>query len=275
MANLKEVKNRIGSVKSTQKITKAMKMISTARLNKAKFSLNNHEQYASAMGLFLSSIIPLVNRETHITKKLSYNFVKNEDPKTLIVICSTDKGLCGALNTFLFKEFHNHINSNDIILPLGRKAFDYTKSRFKIATSTPIFTAKPEYYSDIINNVFNVIETHSIGKIKIIFPEFISVMLQTPKVEYLPQKPNYADFTVEGSLSETLEMALIETISSTIQATLSQLLCSEHSARMIAMDNATNNAQTKIESLTLTYNKTRQSNITREILEIVAGSQAV
>jgi F-type H+-transporting ATPase subunit gamma len=276
MANLKEIKGRIGSVKSTQKITKAMKMISTARLNKAKTNLTNHLAYSKAMQNFVNSLIPVIGTEIETKSRIVKNFIIPKKTQTLIVVFSTDKGLCGALNTFVFKELAQNITNEDILLPLGKKAYDFTKSRYKIAINHPILTGKPEYHPDAIEEVVRILKNNNIGKIKFIFPEFISTMVQKPKMEEFREiSHETTPFEIEGCPIETLEMALKEAISCEVQACLSQLLCSEHSARMIAMDNATNNATTRIKSLTLLYNKTRQAKITSEILEIISGSQAV
>lgn len=284
MPNLKDIKTRINSVKSTQKITKAMKMISTARLNKARIDLEHHVQYADAMQKFVNALLPKVERDAETKSLLVKNFFQKRNGKTLTIVISTDKGLCGALNTFLFKELQSHVHKGEIILALGKKAFEYTKSHFKnshvtILNKHPLLTGKVEYRQQIIDEVFSTLHHNNISQIKIIFPEFISVMVQKPKTENVPElhdsSTSKADFTIEGSPIHNLELAFDELISAKVQEALSQLLCSEHGARMIAMDNATNNAKARINSLTLVYNKTRQANITKEILEIVAGSQAI
>lgn len=276
MANLKEIKGRICSVKSTQKITKAMKMISTARLNKAKTNLANHLSYANAMQEFVNALIPLIDTEIETKSKIIKNFINPQKTQTLIILLSTDKGLCGALNTFVFKELSKELTNEDILLPLGNKAYNFTKSCHKISINHPISTAKPEYHHEAIQEVFRTLKNNNIGKIKFIFPEFISTMVQKPKIQEFPQIANETKpFEIEGCSVQTLELALTEMISCQVQACLSQLLCSEHSARMIAMDNATNNATTRVKSLTLLYNKTRQAKITSEILEIISGSQAI
>ena len=279
MPSLKDIKNRIGSVKSTQKITKAMKMISTARLNKAKTNLVNHKEYSNALKTFINSLLPLIQKEDfEFAPKIIQNFFNGKSVKTLVVLISTDKGLCGALNTFLFKEFHKHTQPNDIILAIGKKAFEYIKSKSNIINKQPFLTSKVQNHQEIIDEVIRIVHTNDIGNIKIIFPQFISTMVQTPKTEVIPENHKESpqnNFEIEGTLINTLESVTNELIKSLIQTGLSELLCSEHSARMIAMDNATTNAKKRITSLTLLYNKTRQANITREILEIVAGSQAV
>ncbi len=277
MPNLKDIKTRIHSVKSTQKITKAMKMISTARLNKARINLENHLEYSNAMQSFVSALLPLVDMSEDISSSIIKNFFQDYGKKTLVVVISTDKGLCGALNTFLFKELINSVDDNSIVLPFGKKAFEYTKPRFKPVIQRPFLTSKPEQHQCMLDEALDIITKHNIGSIKLIYPEFISVMTQTPKTQPLPSlnKTARTDYLVEGCPVKILETSTLEMIKSSISSAISQLLCSEHAARMIAMDAATNNAKARIKSLTLVYNKTRQANITKEILEIVAGSQAI
>lgn len=274
MPNLKEIKNRIVSVKSTQKITKAMKMISTARLSKAKISLQNYLDYTNSMLSFTNSLIPLIDKNTETRSKIIKNFIQSASSKTLTLVISTDKGLCGALNTFLFKELKNETN---VVFPIGKKAFEYTKSRFLIPLEKPILTSKPEYHHQIVETILAFIKENDIGKLKIIFPEFISVMMQKTKTENFPNfsNTNVSYYEIEGCPIQTLELALHKTIASVIHLSLAHLLCSEHSSRMVAMDNATNNAKGRIKALTLAYNKARQAKITNEILEIVSGSGAV
>ena len=277
MPNLKDIKTRIHSVKSTQKITKAMKMISTARLNKARVSLANHLEYSGAMQSFVSSLLPLVDMKEDFASPIIKNFFQGCGKKTLVIVVSTDKCLRGALNTFLFKELANCVDGNSIVLPFGKKAFEYTKSRFEPIIQRPFLTSKPEQHSCMLDEALDIIKKNNIGSVKLIYPEFISVMTQIPKIQPIPPavETTKTDFLIEGCPIKTLEMATLEMIKSSISTAISQLLCSEHAARMIAMDAATNNAKERIKSLTLVYNKTRQANITKEILEIVAGSQAV
>lgn len=273
MASLKEIKNRIGSVKSTQKITKAMKMISTARLNKARVNLQTHIEYSNALISFVASLLPFVEKDTETNSSIVKNFICGNSSNVLTLVISTDKGLCGALNTFIFKELHK--DSNNTIFPIGKKAFEYTKSRFNIPIQRAILTSKPENHHEIVEEVLSFIKKNDIGKLKIIFPEFISVMTQIPKTKIFPSfELEKSYYEVEGSPIKTLEYALPEAISAIIHLSLAHLLCSEHSSRMIAMENATNNAKTRIKSLTLAYNKARQAKITGEILEIVSGSQS-
>ena len=280
MPSLKDIKNSIASVKATQKITKAMKMISTARLTKSKIILQNHKEYSNAINEIAKSTISHFNNDTLDIPKFLENFtVKVQNAETLTVLISTDKGLCGALNTFLFKEFQANVLKTDNIIVIGKKAFDYAKNKVKILNSTPYFAGKVENHQKIIADILNIVKEKNIGKIKIIFPEFISVMVQKPKTLIFPEKiknlGSPPQFVVEGCQIMLTTKIIEEAISSLIQQGISQMMCSEHSARMIAMDNASNNASTRIKALTLAYNKTRQANITREILEIVAGSQAI
>ncbi len=291
MPSLKDIKNRIGSVKSTQKITKAMKMISTARLTKARYNLQNNKEYSHAIQSFANAIISQFKKsDTLDIPKFVENFTRSSTKhNVLTILLSTDKGLCGALNTFLFKEFHNQLSAGSItenLITIGKKAFDFTKNKIPTLNSTPYFASKAENHAQIIDEILAIIKQKNITQLKIIFPEFISTMVQKPKTIIFPQKlvhiikSNSSNavnehYEIEGCKVLLVEKSLEEAIKSLIQEAISQMICSEHSARMIAMDSASNNATAKIKDLTLIYNKTRQANITREILEIVAGSQAM
>lgn len=278
MPNLKDIKNSIISTKSTQKITKAMKMISTARLNKAKNTLINHREYHNSIQNFINALLPLVNKENLETSSpLVESLYNNTQSKTLVILLSTDKGLCGALNTMLFKEFQKNITPDDIILTCGKKAFEFAKNKFTTINTKQLLTAKLQNHKEIINEVYGIIKSHNIGNIKIISPEFISAISQQPKASMLiSKKPTNVyqktDYIIEGCPLKTLENIMYKLVESFVSVSLSELLCSEHGARMVAMDNATTNATKKISHLTKIYNKTRQANITKEILEIVAGN---
>ncbi len=277
MPSLKDIKSRIGSVKSTQKITKAMKMISTARLTRAKTHLAIQKEYSQAVQLISNASLSNGFDETVDMPQLLLNFTQKKIKKnTLTVLISTDKGLCGALNTFLFKEFNAKFEGGNLIA-VGKKSFDFTKGKFKTLNNAPYFSGKSENHEEIVTDILSTIKSQNITQLHIMFPEFISTIAQKPKVLIFPESKQTvsSQYEIEGSPTELAESLLEEAIRSVLFEGLAQLICSEHSARMIAMDNASNNATAKIKELTLIYNKTRQASITREILEIVAGSQAV
>lgn len=277
MPSLKDIKSRIGSVKSTQKITKAMKMISTARLTKAKNRLEVQKEYSQAIQSISNSVLSQNYEDELDLQQLLSNFTSKASQKnTLTILIATDKGLCGSLNTFLFKEFNASFSGGNL-MAIGKKAFDFTKGKFPTLNNAPYFSGKVENHDAIVSDIIALIKKENITNLQIIFPEFISTMVQKPKVVLFPKAKSKVttNFEIEGSVVELAESSLEEAIRSMIYEGLAQLICSEHSARMIAMDNASNNATAKIKELTLIYNKTRQANITREILEIVAGSQAV
>ena len=158
MANLKDIKNRIKGVKSTQKITKAMKMISTARLNKAKITLGVISQYHNAMKIFLHSTLGTIDTyaiESDIP--LVQNIIgKSVAQKRMVVVFTTDKGLCGALNTLVLREFESSLAKNDIIYVVGKKGFDYSKSRHTIYNKHAILSAKC-HFDEISEDIFTTI----------------------------------------------------------------------------------------------------------------------
>ncbi len=277
MPSLKDIKSRIGSVKSTQKITKAMKMISTARLTRAKNHLAIQKEYSQAVQLISNASLSHGFDDAIDVPQLLSNFTQKKGKKNILtVLISTDKGLCGALNTFLFKEFNAKFAGGNLIV-VGKKSFDFTKGKVETLNSAPYFSGKSENHEEIVTDILSTIKSQNITQLHIMFPEFISTIAQKPKVLIFPENKQTvsSQYEIEGSPTELAESLLEEAIRSILFEGLAQLTCSEHSARMIAMDNASNNATAKIKELTLIYNKTRQASITREILEIVAGSQAV
>ena len=284
MANLKDIKNRIKGVKSTQKITKAMKMISTARLNKAKIALGIILEYSRSMENFVNSLIGTVDLHAiESNMPMINNIVNSNAPKKrMTILFTTDKGLCGALNTLILRAFENSVSNQDVIYILGKKGFDYCKTRHKIYNTHPVLSSKCDF-SEIAEEISYAITKEGITDLNVVFPHFVSTMVQKPSNINLPHlaqqkqgNPSQgAFFQVDECPAKLLENSIKHYIEAMLSSCLAELICCEHSARMIAMDNATNNAKTKIAALTLTYNKTRQANITREILEIISGSQAV
>lgn len=279
MASLKDIKNRIRGVKSTQKITRAMKMISTARLNKARVLLSAISEYHQAMHNFVNAIIGAIDL-TDMESDMPFvqNIIgKDVVRKKMVVAFTTDKGLCGPLNTLVLRELSATIQGSDILYVVGKKGFDHAKSHYKIYNTHVALSSKSDFHNDIINDIVAVIKKEGITDIKVVFPKFVSTMVQRPFTVSFPDgiTVNSQFYHIDESPKLLLESAVKSYISAMLHACLAELVCSEHSARMVAMDNATNNAKVKIAALTLTYNKTRQANITREILEIVSGSQAI
>ncbi len=289
MANLKEVKNRIKSVISTQQITKAMKMVAAAKLRRAQDRIIQMRPYANKLSAILSNVSSGVDDE--LTN--DYAEVRNVENVLLIVI-SSDRGLCGAFNSSVFKATNatikdKYADKNVTILPVGKKAVDYFKKRnFQIIDDyTNLFgelkfdTARKaaEYAMDgFIEGKYDAVD--------LIYNEFKNVATQILRVEqYLPipqsetEEENTETSAIDYIFEPNKEVILKELIPNSLKVQFYKALlesnASEQGARMTAMEKATDNANDLLKDLRLTYNRTRQAAITKEILEIVGGAEAL
>ena len=286
--NLIDLKRRINSVKNTQKITRAMKTVAAAKLRKNVKKLNRTEG-------FMRKIEYLLNR---VGKKLDYKdfplFKEKEEGKVVIVALSSDKGLCGAFNSHTIREVEDHYkhleeekeevlfitSGNKIYRNLNKKGFiiekDYKSimSDLKFSDSVQL----SEYLQEIYLN-------RDIKRVEFVYTEFISSSKQETTVkQILPLKiENREDemeeleikYIFEPSSQEIFEYILPKYVNSLVYRILLGSIASEHTARMIAMDIATRNANDMIKSLTLTMNKLRQASITKELLEIITATEAL
>lgn len=288
MANLKEVKQRITSVVSTQQITKAMKMVAAAKLRRAQDKIVQMRPYSQK----LTNILNNVSAAAEGAEDLIYA-QKREVNKVLIVPITSDKGLCGAFNSNVIKAANLAINEQFAgkqisILPLGKKAYEnFKKSDFALIDQFY------QVFSDVaFDNVKSAAEFAMNGfvagdydQVVMVYNEFKNVATQIIRTEqFLPMAKE--DVTAEVSTSETeylLEPSrtyiLEELVPTALKIQFYKAVldsnASEHGARMTAMDKATENAGELLKELRLMYNRTRQAAITNEILEIVAGANAL
>jgi F-type H+-transporting ATPase subunit gamma len=287
MATLRDIKNRIVGVKSTQKITRAMKMIATAKLRGAQQRIIGARPYANKIGEMLSRLAAddsLQNNPFFFARP-----VKN----ICVVVITADRGLCGAFNTNIIKEATSYINeelkneSSVSVYTLGKKATEYFSRRNysidgKIVGlfSTLEYQSALQLYNDLIPKYLN----GEIDKIVLVYNEFVSMIQQRiVKVQLLPipfisenkEVKASANYLFEPDQLSIFESLIPKHLKVQIWRALLESNAAELSARMTAMDNATTNAQELIRSLNLTYNKERQAAITKEILEIVSGANAL
>ena len=285
MPSIKEVKNRIGSIKSTQQLTKAMKMVAAAKLKKAQDKVLQLRPYSNKLNEVLSNLSGSVNHEF---------FVKRNIKNTLLIVIGSDKGLCGSFNSSLIKLFNafkagSHIKSESIsVLPVGKKPYDFFKKTnfnvidsywetlngFNYDTASEIF----QYIADLyINNEFD--------RICIIYNEFKNVAVQNSVIEDLlpvsktkdnDDKPKgNTNFIFEPDKTKIMNSLIPQTLKTQILKSVLESNASEQGSRMTAMSQATDNAGELLKELKLTYNRTRQAAITKEILEIVGGAEAL
>ena len=297
MANLKEVKTRINTVVNTQQITKAMKMVAASKLRKAQDMITQLRPYAAKLVSLQKKVAEGIDTDAGVVGKFTLH---KEVKKVLLVVISSDRGLCGAFNNNVFKRTVSVINKNYQtqfdkenvhLLVIGKKARDFFKRR-----NYPMITDYFELLTDLnFDNAKNVAEFIMNGflagnydKVEIIYNEFKNAATQILRNEqYLPIAPpdeehHYdeemgypTDYIFEPSKEELLAEIIPYALKVQFYRTILDSNASEQGARMVAMDQATENAGELLKELRLTYNRTRQAAITREILEIVAGADAL
>lgn len=292
MANLKEVKGRIQSVVSTQQITKAMKMVAAAKLRRAQDRIIQMRPYSQK----LSEIIQNVSSgQTEGVDNL-YSQERHVD-RVLLVVISSDRGLCGAFNSSVFKHTRNLIaekyaneeaTGNLDILPIGKKSLEFFKKRKYSVIEGYSHLIEKLNFNDTLEAAEMVMAKFVDGtydQVEIIYNEFKNVATQIVRVEqFLPiqeivpegeSNDSSVDYIYEPSKEFIFNELVPKSLKIQFYKTLLESNASEHGARMTAMDKATENADELLKELRLTYNRTRQAAITKEILEIVGGAEAL
>lgn len=295
---LKEVRERIQSVNSTQQITKAMKMVSAAKLRRAQMAITEMRPYANRLDNMLRNI--LSNMEGEAGSSFG---VEREVNKVLAIVVTSNRGLAGAFNTNIIKAAVANINEKYsevrakgglTILCVGKKGFDFFRKRYTDCTIISDYVALfddlgfenvaqvSQFAMDGFNNGdYDVVEA-SYGRFKnaaLQFPECIQFLpvtkieKETPKGE--KTKSHRADYLFEPSKEELLEELIPTILQTTFQKFVLDTHASEHGARMTAMESATENANDLLKDLKVTYNKARQEAITKELSEIVGGAAAL
>ncbi len=283
MATLREIKRRIGSIKSTQQITKAMKMVAAAKMRRAQENIFATRPYAFKIREMMQD---LMAQSTSFDDPLM-----QERPveRIYLVVVSADRGLCGAFNSNIIRravrEIQEHREVETWIVPVGRKAHDYfTKRDYHVEKSFVDLFNKLEYQHarEIAAYLIQEFLQGKADKIKIVYNEFKSVVQQNMRVEkYLPiprqasDITEVADYIFEPGHEEILRKLLPKFLNIEMWRVLLESYAAEQGARMTAMENATENAKELIYQLTLQYNKARQAAITKEISEIVGGAEAL
>ncbi|MEL0124043.1 MAG: F0F1 ATP synthase subunit gamma [Alphaproteobacteria bacterium] len=286
MPSLKDLRNRIGSVKSTKKITSAMKMVAAAKLKRAQDNAEKTRPYALKMHEIVESLTSSANSQV---KKFG---ARNKDKKNiLLIVCSADRGLCGGFNGSIIK-YTNKLsdelskNSNLTYIFVGKKAYQTLKRKYE-ASIVKFFTdiANPsikfELSSSVRDLVLELFLSNKIDECHLIYTEFRSAISQTVKshkllpIESSGETKNTKTYEFEPSEESVLNEIIPRNIAIQIHSGLLENLASEQGSRMTAMDNATRNANDMIDNLTLLYNRSRQALITSELIEIISGAEAV
>lgn len=294
MANLRDIKRRINSVKSTQKITSAMKMVAAAKLRRAQDAIGSARPYATRMRATLEEVSKSPLDETHPLLA-----IHPERRHLELVVITSDRGLAGAFNSNVIKAAENVFKTRAGefqkvgLTLLGKKAVDYYRRRRPslIQYESPIGgDVRYERAADVGRELARRYEAGEIDEVVVVYSQFVSTLTQTPVVRSLlpftpPAAPaaNAAAAADEQALpyeiepdAEALLAALVpKAVEVEVFRALLENQAGEHAARMTAMEAATKNTQDLIEKLTLQYNRARQAAITRELVEIVTGAQAL
>jgi len=286
MANLKEVRNRIVSVGSTQQITSAMKMVSAAKLKRATDAIIQMRPYANKMREILENLSSsLDSAEGAFTKQRE---VKN----VLLIVVTSNRGLCGGFNANIIKRTaalirEGYAGKNISLITIGKKATDFFKrNNFNVVSShNELFDALNfKNVAPVAEKIMNDFAKGNYDKIEIVYNQFKNAAVQIPMNEqFLPvvppktdgKKAAMHDYIFEPNKEEIVQDLIPRSLKTQLYKALLDSMASEHGARMTAMHKATDNAKELIRVLKLNYNKARQAAITGEILEIVGGSEAL
>ena len=285
MASMRDIKRRQASVQSTGQITKAMKLVSTVKLQKARGRAENTKPYFDGMYNTVASILA---RSTNIR----HRYLKAEpDKKKAVVVITSNRGLAGGYNSNIVKLIVNNPDfrpENTVIYAVGRKGIEgltrkgYTVSKdYSSCIDEPIYSDAMEISKDLLN----AYAAGEIGEIYLAYTFFKNTVSHIPTLKKLlpvdtgdyelTEEEKKIPMNFEPSEEEVLEMIVPKYISSLIFGGLVEAVASENGARMTAMDSATSNAEELISDLSLKYNRARQSAITQELTEIIAGADAI
>ena len=285
MANLKDIRNRIKSVKSIQQVTGAMKMVAAAKMRRAQENMEKSRPYSSRLAELLNMLIPEIDRS--LMPELNVREVK----KTLFVVVTADRGMAGAFNTNILREAHKAIDKagqkNSEIICIGKKSVGYFKNR-----NYPIAVEYIDFWNDLGYSdamkigdeiIFRYINGE-VDQVQVVYNRFVNVAHQEIKNEtFLPMsydpEAKDSDYNPERLFEPSKEAVVKTIIPRYLNTQMWQFLlesnASEQAARMLAMENATSNANDMIKDLKLQFNKARQTSITTEMLEIVSGAEAL
>lgn len=286
---LKEVRNRIKSVQSTQQITKAMKMVSAAKLRRAQDAITQMRPYAQKLQEMLSNIIS--NTEGDISLDLA---VERPIERVLLVVVTSDRGLCGGYNSNLIKLTKQLIKEkypaqnekgNITLLPIGKKGYEhFTKNGFKVVDKYwDIFTGLSfERVQEAAQYAMNAFTEKEIDAVEIIYSEFKNAATQRfVSEQFLPVMRTHesgkqkADFIFEPDEQVLIAELMPKILNTQMYKSVLDANASEHGARMTAMDKASDNANELLKTLKISYNRARQAAITTELTEIVSGAAAL
>ena len=290
MASLRDIRNRIRSVKNTQKITGAMKLVAASKLRRAQEAITSARPYALELGGLLRRVS---GRLSHDEGQAPHPLLELREPKkVLLVILTSDRGLCGAFNASILRKAEQFVAENKSrfesleVATIGRRGHDYFKKR-KIATVRNFSGVFEDLTfrraSEIAEGLAKEYIDSDLDAVFLLYNEFKSAMSQTVSVEpllpiveqELPDGESIAEHIYEPGREEVLMKLVPRYIAILVWRALLESSASEHGARMTAMESAAKNAKELVDKLTLQYNRARQAAITRELMEIIGGAEAL
>ena len=285
MASIKELKIKITSLKSTGKITKAMKMIAATKLRKAQLAVDNSKPYDASLKRILNNVLLSMDIENPLSK------VREDVKKVHILIFTSDRGLCGPFNASILKETNKFVLEKQSegkevkISYAGKRGYDYLNKRFTLGKyyEQAIKLGSYDQAKEICDDLLKYFKVGEDDEVYLAYNYFKSAISQIPTLEKLfPIAPvevansqNTADFIFEPKAEDIVEKMIMQTVRFTVYSSLLNSLASEHAARMTAMDNASKNAGELIDKYTLQMNRARQAAITTELTEIVSGAESL
>ncbi|MDF9825724.1 F-type H+-transporting ATPase subunit gamma [Breznakia sp. PF5-3] len=280
MASKLEIKNRIRSVDSTKKITKAMQLVAASKLRKSKERMENNKEYAFYLKDSVDTILSSIKASDH------HYLMPNNSKRVLTIVYTSDMGLCGGYNANVFKMIQEHLNPEDPMIILGSRGGAWvTRRGYQVVKS--LYNVDEEAYEDIVdvaNLALKMYVEKEIGTIQILYTEFINSMSFEPKIiKLLPVERNYdleKDVLIQDTIFEPDGEAILDELvplylKSLLYSYWLETKTSEQASRQSAMENATDNAQELRDGLELKFNQARQAAITQEITEIVGGANAL
>ena len=290
MGNLKEIRTRIVSIESTQKITSSMKLVSAAKLRRAQTAIQHLRPYSQKLNEILNNLA-----SSNTGTEPSPLFEAREAEKVVIVVITSNKGLCGAFNSNIVKTVNHlisekyaeqHRNGNLQLICFGKKGKEQLCKLYPVSFYNEKLLDSPDFteISAIADDLMQRFVNHEVDKVDIVYNQFLNAATQKVTIEdYLPvtqieaneEKKVNKDYIIEPSAEKLLTELIPKILRTQLYKTISDSIASEHGARMISMTKATDNATEILRDLRLKYNNARQSSITNELIEIVSGANAL
>ena len=290
MGNLKEIRTRITSIESTQKITSSMKLVSAAKLRRAQTAIQHLRPYSQKLNEILNN---LAGSNTGVEQLPLFD--QREPEKVAVVVITSNKGLCGAFNSNIIKAV-NHLIAEKYadqhraghlqLICIGKKGKEHLSKLYPVVYYNEELLDNPDFteLSTVTDKLVQQFINHEVDKVEVVYNQFLNAATQRVTVEeFLPVLPPEADkeqkvtsdYIIEPSAEQLLKKLIPKILRTQLYKTLSDSIASEHGARMTSMTKATDNATEILRELRLKYNNARQSSITNELIEIVSGANAL